>query len=93
MRDRRERRESVKERGKREEREGEKEGERVKESRRRELKRERGNFFLGIGKGNLSQYPNVLDCANVLLNACYDIGLAVNIGKTKYIEVGRPRGV
>ena len=26
--------------------------------------------------------------ADVLLNACKDIGLAVNIGKTKYIAVG-----
>jgi hypothetical protein len=26
--------------------------------------------------------------ADVLLNACKDIGLAVNIGKTKYIEIG-----
>ena len=24
----------------------------------------------------------------VLLNACKDIGLAVNIGKTKYMEIG-----
>ena len=29
----------------------------------------------------------------VLLNACKDIGLAVNIGKTKYMEIGRHRGV
>jgi hypothetical protein len=28
----------------------------------------------------------------VLLNACKDIGLAVNIGKTKYMEIGRHRG-
>ena len=25
---------------------------------------------------------------NVLLNACYDIGLAANIGKIKYMKVG-----
>ena len=31
--------------------------------------------------------------ANVLLNACKDISLAVNTGKTKNIEVGRPRGM
>ena len=31
--------------------------------------------------------------ADVLLNACMDIGLAVNTGKTKYIEIGRHRGV
>ena len=31
--------------------------------------------------------------ANVLLNACKDIGLAVNIGKTKYMEIGRHRGM
>ena len=30
--------------------------------------------------------------ADMLLNACKDIGLAVNIGKTKYVEVGRHRG-
>jgi hypothetical protein len=29
----------------------------------------------------------------VLLNACKDIGLAVNIGKTNYIEIGRHRGM
>ena len=29
----------------------------------------------------------------MLLNACRDIGLAVNIGKTKYMEVGRHRGM
>ena len=29
----------------------------------------------------------------MLLNACKDIGLAVNIGKTKYIEIGRHRGI
>jgi hypothetical protein len=29
----------------------------------------------------------------VLLNACKDIGLAVNTGKTKYMEVGRHRGL
>ena len=27
--------------------------------------------------------------ADVLLNACKDIGLTLNIGKTKYIELGR----
>ena len=27
--------------------------------------------------------------ADMLLNACKDIGLAVNIGKTKYMETGR----
>ena len=30
---------------------------------------------------------------DVLLNACKDIGLAVNTGKTKYIEIGRHRGM
>ena len=29
----------------------------------------------------------------LILNACKDIGLAVNIGKTKYMEIGRHRGV
>ena len=28
-----------------------------------------------------------------VLNACKDIGLAVNIGKTKYMEIGSHRGV
>ena len=27
--------------------------------------------------------------ADVLLNACKDIGLAVNTGKTKYMEIGQ----
>jgi hypothetical protein len=31
--------------------------------------------------------------ADVLLNACKDIGLAVNRGKTKYMKVGRHRGM
>ena len=29
--------------------------------------------------------------ALVLLNACKDIGLSVNTGKTKYMEIGRHR--
>ena len=29
----------------------------------------------------------------MLLNSCKDIGLAVNIGKTKYMEIGRHRGM
>ena len=29
----------------------------------------------------------------MLLNACKDIGLAVNIGKTKYMEIGRHLGM
>ena len=29
----------------------------------------------------------------MLLNACKDIGLAVNTGKTKYTEEGRSRGI
>ena len=29
----------------------------------------------------------------MLLNACKDIGLAVNKGKTKYMEIGRHRGM
>ena len=31
--------------------------------------------------------------ADVSLNACMDIGLAVNTGKTKYMEIGRHRGM
>ena len=31
--------------------------------------------------------------ADVLLSACKDIGLAVNIGKHKYMEIGRHRGI
>ena len=30
--------------------------------------------------------------ADVLLNACKDVGLVVNTAKTKYMEVGRHRG-
>ena len=29
----------------------------------------------------------------MLLNACKDIGLAVNTGETKYMEIGRHRGM
>ena len=29
----------------------------------------------------------------MLLNACMDMGLVVNVGKTKYMEVGRHRGI
>ena len=29
----------------------------------------------------------------MLLNVCKDIGLAVNTGKTKYMEIGRHRGI
>ena len=31
--------------------------------------------------------------ADALLNACKDIGLAVNTGKTKYMEIGHHRGM
>ena len=31
--------------------------------------------------------------ADVLLNACKDIGLAVNTGKNKYMEIGRHQGM
>ena len=31
--------------------------------------------------------------ADVLLNACKDIGLAVNTGKTKYMEIGHNIGM
>ena len=31
--------------------------------------------------------------ADVLLNACKDIGLAVNTGKTKLMEIGRHQGM
>ena len=29
----------------------------------------------------------------MFLNACKDIGLAVNVGRTKYMEVGREQGM
>ena len=29
----------------------------------------------------------------MLLNACKDIGLAVNTGETRYMEIGRHRGM
>ena len=38
----------------------------------------------------ISVIPEYLD---VLLSACKDIGLAVNTGKTKYMEIGRHRGM
>ena len=31
--------------------------------------------------------------SDVLLNACKNIGLGVNTGKTKYIEIGQHRGM
>ena len=31
--------------------------------------------------------------ADVLLNACKDVGLAVNTGKSKYMEIGHNRGM
>ena len=31
--------------------------------------------------------------ADVLLNACKDIGLAVNTGETKYMEIAHHRGI
>ena len=31
--------------------------------------------------------------ADVLLHSCKDIGLAVNTGKTKYMDIGRHRGI
>ena len=31
--------------------------------------------------------------ADVLLNTCKDVGLAVNKGKSKYMEIGRNRGM
>jgi hypothetical protein len=31
--------------------------------------------------------------ADVLLIACKDVGLALNTGETKYMEIGRHRGV
>ena len=31
--------------------------------------------------------------ADVLLNVCEDTGLAVNTGKTKYMEIGRHQGM
>ena len=35
----------------------------------------------------------VLAYADMLLNACKDIGSAVNTGKTKYMEIGRHQGM
>ena len=41
---------------------------------------------------------NLIDIINLIYennrnNACKDIGLAVNTGKTKYMEIGRHRGM
>ena len=44
---------------------------------------------MNIGLGGIDQLSN----ADVLLNVCKDIGLAVNIGKTKYMEIGCHRGM
>ena len=38
----------------------------------------------------MQYYRNVI---KMLLNACKDIALAVNIGKTKYMEIRRHRGM
>ena len=42
--------------------------------------------LIGDGIRTIERY------SDVLLNACKDIGLAVNTGKTKYMEIGRNRG-
>ena len=34
-----------------------------------------------------------MDIVEVLLNACKDIDLALNTRKTKYMEIGRHRGI
>ena len=35
----------------------------------------------------------IIILTDVLLDACKDIGLAVNTGKTKYMEIGHQRGM
>ena len=42
---------------------------------------------------NISWSSLAIRNADVLLNACKDTGLAVIIGKTKYMEIGRHRGM
>ena len=42
-----------------------------------------------VRKGSAFAHTNT----DVLLNACKDIGLAVNTGKIKYMEIGRHRGM
>ena len=42
---------------------------------------------------NLVQIGTIERNADVLLRACKDIDLAVNTGKTKYMEIGRHRGI
>ena len=46
----------------------------------------RSVFTILTGKDNKKK-------ADVLLNACKDVGLAVKIGKTKYMEIERNRGM
>ena len=43
--------------------------------------------FIGIDIRTIERH------ADVLINACTDIGLAVNVRKTYYMEVGRHRGM
>ena len=42
---------------------------------------------------SLFNYLTIERNADVELNACKDIGLAVNTGKTKYMEIGHHRGM
>ena len=54
-------------------------------------------FLLSEGLSAALIYRYYITCikrnADVSYNACKDIALAVNIGKTKYMEIGRHRGM
>ena len=41
----------------------------------------------------ISKFLVLHEKADLLLNACRDIGLAVHTGKTKYMEIGRHQGM
>ena len=54
-------------------------------------------FFFGIVEDDVKLTGNHIRTiernADVLLNACKDIGVEVNTGKTKYTGIGRQRGM
>ena len=47
----------------------------------------------GIFSSSTDDIRTIERNADVLLNACKDIGLTVNTGKIKYVEIGRHRGM
>ena len=51
------------------------------------------NFFILLDDLIADDTRTIERNADVLLHACKDIGLAVNTGKTKYMEIGGHRGI